>query len=80
MLRKKFHGRNGAEKAKSPLLSGAAPTIQSLAAINLAAKVLRILFTAQDGSQQIGHVYKRTPAPTKKLTIGKGTKSPSPKV
>ena len=50
LLRKKFHGRNGAEKAKSPLLSGAAPTVQSLAAINPAAKVLRILFTAQDSS------------------------------
>ena len=50
LLRKKFHGRKGAEKAKSPLLSGAVPTIQSLAATNSAAKELRILFTAQDGS------------------------------
>ena len=37
LLRKKFHGGNWAEKAK-------------LAATNLAGKVLRILFTAQDGS------------------------------
>ena len=50
LLRKKFHGRNGAEKAKSPLLSGAVPTIQSLAVTNSAAKVFRILFTAQDGN------------------------------
>ena len=50
LLRKKFHCRNGAEKAKSPPLSGAVPTIQSLAATNSAEKVLRILFTAQDGS------------------------------
>ena len=50
LLRKKFHGRNGAEKAKSPPLSGAVPTIQFLAATNSIAKVLRILFTAQDGS------------------------------
>ena len=50
LLRKKFHGRNGDEKTKSPLLSGAVPTIQSLAATNSAAKVLQILFTAQDGS------------------------------
>ena len=48
LLHKKFHRRNGAEKAKSPLLSGAVLLIQSLAATNLAAKVLRILFTAQD--------------------------------
>ena len=34
LLRKKFRGRNGAEKAKSLLLSGAVPTIQSLAATN----------------------------------------------
>ena len=50
LLQKKFHGRKGAEKAKSPLLSGAVPMKQSLAATNLAGKVLRILFTAQDGS------------------------------
>ena len=50
LLRKKFHGRNGAEKAKSPPLSGAVPTIQSLAATNSTAKVLRILFTAHDRS------------------------------
>ena len=50
LLRKKFHGRNGAKKAKSPLHSGAVPTIQSVAATSSAAKVLRILFTAQDGS------------------------------
>ena len=43
---KRFHGRNGAEIAKSPLLSGAVPTIESLAATNSAAKVLGILFTA----------------------------------
>ena len=49
LLRKKFHGRNEAEKAKSPLLSGAVPTIQSLAATNSAAKVLRILI-GHDGS------------------------------
>ena len=79
LLRKKFHARNGAEKAKSPLLSGAVPTIQSLTATNSAAKVFWILFTAQDAAQ-IGHVYKRTPAPTKKLTIGNVSKSPTPKV
>ena len=37
-------------RKQSMLLSGAVPTIQSLAATNSAEKVLRILFTAQDGS------------------------------
>ena len=37
-------------RKQSLLLSGAVPTIQSLAATNSAEKVLRILFTAQDGS------------------------------
>ena len=50
VTKKVSYSRNGAEKAKSPPLSGAVPMIQSLAATNSAAKVLRILFTAQDGS------------------------------
>ena len=37
-------------RKQSLLLSGAVLTIQSLAATNSAEKVLRILFTAQDGS------------------------------
>ena len=37
-------------RKQSLLLSGVVPTIQSLAATNSAEKVLRILFTAQDGS------------------------------
>ena len=35
---------------QSPRLSGAVPTIQSPAATKSAGRVLRILFTAQDGS------------------------------
>ena len=37
-------------RKQSPLLSGAVPTIQFPAATKSAGKVLRILFTAQDGS------------------------------
>ena len=58
-------------RKQSLLLSGAVPTMQSLAATNSAEKVLRILFTAQDG--------KRTPAPTNKLPICNVSKSPTPK-
>ena len=37
-------------RQQSLLLSGAVPTMQSLAATNSAEKVLQILLTAQDGS------------------------------
>ena len=66
-------------RKQSLLLSGAVTTIESLAATNSAEKVLRILFTAQIAAQ-LGHVYKRTPAPTNKLSIGNVSKSPPPKV
>ena len=58
-------------RKQSLILSGAVPTIQSLAT-NSAEKVLRILFnTAQDGSKR---------KPTNKLPIGNVSKSPTPKV
>ena len=47
---KSFMVEMGLRKQRVCYFSGAVPMIQSLAATNSAAKVLQILFTAQDGS------------------------------
>ena len=79
LLQKKFMVEMGLRK-QSPLLSGAVPTIQSPAATKSAGKVLRILFTAQDGSATRTCFTKITPAPTNKLPIGNYvSKSPTRK-
>ena len=67
-------------RKQSPLLSGAVPPIQSPAATKSAGKVLRILFTAQDGSATRTCFTKITPPPTNKLPIGNYvSKSPTQK-